>query len=198
MSGFFSSLLFFLLLSTSPFRISCCSMILNFKNVNKSYFRHKIQIHVLHDINLQLDSGEFCALMGASGSGKSTLLQICGAMLNADSGDCQLLHYQLHSAHEDILTSIRRRHIGFVFQNTHLLPTLTIRENIELPLRLLNSPAKTIKLKAEQLAERVGIKDRLDHFPDEVSGGEAQRATIARAIIHAPDILIADEPPQVV
>jgi putative ABC transport system ATP-binding protein len=132
--------------------------------------------------------------MGASGSGKSTLLQICGAMLEADSGDCQLLHYQLRSASEDVLTAIRRQHIGFVFQGTHLLPTLTIRENIELPLRLLKSPPKTTKLKAEQLAERVGIKDRLDHFPDEVSGGEAQRAAIARAVIHSPEILIADEP----
>ena len=138
--------------------------------------------------------GEFIALMGPSGCGKSTLLHLCGAMDRPGSGRILLAETDLARLSDDQLTLVRRERIGFVFQFFNLLPTLTLVENIALPLLLAGAPVTTATLKARALGDRVGLSARLDAYPAQVSGGEMQRAAIARAIVHEPTLLIADEP----
>ena len=138
--------------------------------------------------------GEFVALMGPSGCGKSTLLHMCGAMDRPDRGEILLGDTNLARLDDDQLTKVRRQHIGFVFQFFNLLPTLTLVENVALPLLLAGvTPAEATR-RARALGDRVGLTARLDAYPAQVSGGEMQRAAIARAIIHTPSLLIADEP----
>lgn len=139
-------------------------------------------------------SGEFVALMGPSGCGKSTLLHLCGAMDRPDRGEIHLGDTNLSRLGEDQLTLVRRQRVGFVFQFFNLLPTLTLAENVALPLLLGGtSPAEATR-RARALGDRVGLTARLDAYPAQVSGGEMQRAAIARAIVHGPSVLIADEP----
>jgi putative ABC transport system ATP-binding protein len=139
-------------------------------------------------------AGEFVALMGPSGCGKSTLLHLCGAMDRPDHGQILLGGVDLARLDDDQLTLIRRERIGFVFQFFNLLPTLTLVENIALPLLLTGvSPAEATR-RAAVVGDRVGLSSRLAAYPAHVSGGEMQRAAIARAIVHAPAVLIADEP----
>jgi putative ABC transport system ATP-binding protein len=138
--------------------------------------------------------GEFVALMGPSGCGKSTLRHLCGAMDRPDSGQVLLGDTNLARLGDDQLTLVRRQRIGFVFQFFNLLPTLTLVENVALPLLLAGtSPAEATR-RARLLGDTVGLSARLDAYPSQVSGGELQRAAIARAIVHAPAVLIADEP----
>jgi putative ABC transport system ATP-binding protein len=139
-------------------------------------------------------AGEFVALMGPSGCGKSTLLHLCGAMDRPDKGQILLGDVDLARLDDDQLTLIRRERIGFVFQFFNLLPTLTLVENVALPLLLTGvSPAEATR-RAAVVGDRVGLSSRLGAYPAHVSGGEMQRAAIARAIVHAPAVLIADEP----
>ncbi|HTV00111.1 MAG TPA: ABC transporter ATP-binding protein [Luteitalea sp.] len=146
------------------------------------------------DVSFEVAGGEFVALMGPSGCGKSTLLHLCGAMERPTSGAISLDGHDLARLPDDRLTSVRRLRIGFVFQFFHLLPTLSLAENIALPLLLAGQSVRDAGLAARALGELVGLSARLEAFPAQVSGGELQRAAIARAIIHRPAVMIADEP----
>ena len=148
----------------------------------------------LRGLSLTLETGDFVAIMGPSGCGKSTLLQLCGAMDRPSSGQLLIAGSAPGELNDSALTALRRKQIGFVFQFFNLLPTLTIGENIALPLMLSGVPDKEAESRARAAAEKVGIGHRFNHRPSQVSGGEAQRAAIARAVVHKPTLLIADEP----
>ena len=163
-------------------------------DVYKRYARGDREIAAVRGVSLSLDAGAFAAVVGPSGCGKSTLLHLCGAMDRPSQGEVSLEGRSLATLDDDHLTRIRRERVGFVFQFFNLLPTLTVAENIGLPLLLAGGRADTVAQSAATWAERVGLSHRLDHFPQQLSGGEAQRAAIARAIIHRPVLLIADEP----
>ncbi len=151
-------------------------------------------VKALDHINLEIDQGEFVALVGPSGSGKSTLLNLLGGLDRPTSGEISIRGLTLHEATEKELTAHRRHNVGFVFQSFNLLPTLTALENIALPLMLSGIPLRERHDRAADLLERVGLKHRLDHRPTEMSGGEQQRAAIARALVNNPQLILADEP----
>jgi ABC-type lipoprotein export system ATPase subunit len=146
------------------------------------------------DVSFVAAPGEFVALMGPSGCGKSTLLHLCGAMDRPETGRILLGDTDLAQLGDDELTLVRRRQIGFVFQFFNLLPTLTLAENVALPLLVAGSRPEAATRKARAVGDQVGLSSRLDAFPAQVSGGEMQRAAIARAIVHEPALIIADEP----
>jgi putative ABC transport system ATP-binding protein len=146
------------------------------------------------DVSFVAAPGEFVALMGPSGCGKSTLLHLCGAMDRPDAGRILLGDTDLAQLGDDELTLVRRRQIGFVFQFFNLLPTLTLAENVALPLLVAGSRPEAAIRRARAVGDQVGLSSRLDAFPAQVSGGEMQRAAIARAIVHEPALIIADEP----
>ncbi|MBL8142516.1 MAG: ABC transporter ATP-binding protein [Acidobacteria bacterium] len=167
--------------------------LLSLVHVEKLYPGHP-PVGALRGVDLHLAAGEFVALMGPSGCGKSTLLHLAGAMDRPSAGSVRFEQRDLSRASDDELTRLRRERIGFVFQFFNLLPTLTVRENIALPLRLAGVAAGDAGARAAVMAERVGLSPRLDHFPQQLSGGEMQRTAIARAIVHQPRLLVADEP----
>jgi putative ABC transport system ATP-binding protein len=162
--------------------------------LEKTYAEGATPVAALRGVSLSLEPGDFVALTGPSGCGKSTLLHLCGAMDRPSAGTLTIEGRDVGGLNDDALTSLRRDRIGFVFQFFNLLPTLTIGDNIALPCLLAGLPAKTAEQRAADLAARVGIGHRLTHYPQQVSGGEAQRAAIARALVHQPALLIADEP----
>ena len=164
--------------------------VIEVRDVYKRYAR----VDAVRGVTLSLDPGEFVAVVGPSGCGKSTLLHLCGAMDCPSRGVVLLEGRSLASLDDDELTRVRRERIGFVFQFFNLLPTLTVMQNIGLPLLLAGCRETDVSERAAAQASRVGLSDRLDHYPQQLSGGEAQRAAIARAIIHTPALLIADEP----
>jgi putative ABC transport system ATP-binding protein len=166
--------------------------LITLRNVSKIFRRGREQVHALNDISLQIQVGEFVAVVGPSGSGKSTLLNIIGAMDLPSKGSVQLVDKELVQLNEKELTHTRANTIGFVFQQFFLQPTLTARENVLLPT--LFSKQKQPESRADELLARVGLSDRAHHLPDELSGGEMQRVAIARALINQPKILLADEP----
>ena len=168
--------------------------VLEVVDVRKSYPRGDRQIEAVRGVTLSLGAGEFVATVGPSGCGKSTLLHLCGAMDRPTSGEVRLEGRSLATLDDDQLTRVRRERVGFVFQFFNLLPTLTVAQNIALPLLLAGGAEAELMREAAGLAERVGLSSRIDHFPQQLSGGEAQRAAIARAVIHKPAVLIADEP----
>jgi putative ABC transport system ATP-binding protein len=145
-------------------------------------------------VSLTLETGDFVALIGPSGCGKSTLLHLCGAMDRPSAGAIVFDGRDLSSLSDDELTRVRRERIGFVFQFFNLLPTLTLGDNIALPCLLAGMSSADADQRARELADRVGIGHRIGHYPQQVSGGEMQRAAIARALVHRPALLIADEP----
>jgi ABC-type lipoprotein export system ATPase subunit len=160
------------------------------RDVTKSYGKRP----VLRDVSLEVRAGERLALTGASGSGKSTLLNCLGGVDRPDSGSIRFKQTALETLDSEGLTEIRRRDIGTIFQFFHLLPTLTAAENIELPLQLNGvAPAERVT-RVRSLLERVGVADRAEAFPGQLSGGEMQRVAIARALAHKPSVLLADEP----
>ena len=163
-------------------------------DLHKRYRRGDTEVTALDGLSLALDAGAFAAVVGPSGCGKSTLLHLCGAMDRPTAGEVRLDGSSLAALDDDALARLRRERIGFVFQFFNLLPTLTVAENIGLPLLLAGQPTAESMARAGQWAERVGISHRLDHAPPQLSGGEAQRAAIARAVVHEPALLIADEP----
>ena len=163
-------------------------------NLHKRYITGDARVVALDGVSLTLDAGDFVALMGPSGCGKSTLLHLCGAMDRPSSGKIEFEGRDLASLEDDELTRVRRERIGFVFQFFNLLPTLTVADNIALPGRLGGVNGRAAEARARELADRVGIADRLTHYPQQLSGGEMQRAAIARALAHQPALLIADEP----
>ncbi len=146
------------------------------------------------DVSLSLERGDFVALVGPSGCGKSTLLHLCGAMDRPTSGTVRLEAAALNTLDDDALTRLRRERVGFVFQFFNLLPTLTLLENVELPLLLAGRRTTDAAPAARALLDRVGLTPRLDHYPQQLSGGEMQRGALARALVHQPALLVADEP----
>jgi putative ABC transport system ATP-binding protein len=163
-------------------------------DLSKTYISGDAHVTALAGVSLAVDAGEFVALMGPSGCGKSTLLHLCGAMDRPTSGSIAFAGRALGDLSDDELTRLRRDRIGFVFQFFNLLPTLTLADNIALPCLLAGMPAGEAERRASALAERVGIGHRVRHYPPQVSGGEMQRAAIARALVHQPALVIADEP----
>ena len=163
-------------------------------NVYKSYRRGDHVVTALNGVTLTVAAGERVAVMGPSGCGKSTLLHLCGAMDRPSKGEVRLEGQSLCSLDDDQLTRLRRRQVGFVFQSFNLMPTLTVAQNIGLPLLLSGSGEDEARTAAEELAKRVGLTPRLDPLPQHRSGGEVQRVAIVRAVIHEPTVLIADEP----
>ncbi|HQZ38514.1 MAG: ABC transporter ATP-binding protein [Acidobacteria bacterium] len=168
--------------------------LLTVTDVTKNYTGGTTTVRALDGVSFSLDSGAFIALMGPSGCGKSTLLHLCGAMDRPSSGSVALEGRDLAKLSDDALTALRRDRIGFVFQFFNLLPTLTLADNIALPCLLGGMAGADAGRRATEMAERVGIGHRLRHYPQEVSGGEMQRAAIARALVHEPALLVADEP----
>ncbi len=169
-------------------------VVLEARDIHKSYERGDEQIPVLNGLSVSLAAGSVAALVGPSGCGKSTLLHICGAMDRPTSGEVRLEDASLTALNDDELTRVRRKRIGFVFQFFNLLPTLTVEQNIGLPLLLMGRSTQRVSDLSLHWAERVGISHRLNHFPSQLSGGEAQRVAIARAVIHRPALILADEP----
>ncbi|MGA8707269.1 MAG: ABC transporter ATP-binding protein [Steroidobacteraceae bacterium] len=149
---------------------------------------------VLDDVSLKLRTGEFLAVVGESGSGKSTLLNIIAGLDRADSGRVLFDSADLATLDDDALTRLRRTHIGFIFQAFHVLPYLTALQNVVLPLDLLGVPRAERQTRARQALERCGIGALADRYPREFSGGELQRIAVARALVHAPALVLADEP----
>jgi putative ABC transport system ATP-binding protein len=159
------------------------------RGLSKIYTTGDIQVHALRSLDLDLFRGELVVLLGASGSGKSTLLNIVGGLDTATSGTVRFLDHDLTAASEAELTKYRREHVGFVFQFYNLIPSLTARENVELVTDIAEHP-----MSAADALRLVGLGDRLDHFPAQLSGGEQQRVAIARAVVKRPDVLLCDEP----
>jgi putative ABC transport system ATP-binding protein len=168
--------------------------LLSAERLTKTYVTGDARVLALAGVSFEIEPGDFVALMGPSGCGKSTLLHLCGAMDRPTSGALTLNGRDLSAMEDDELTRVRREQVGFVFQFFNLLPTLTVIDNIALPCLLAGVGADEAESRARVLAERVGIAHRLPHYPQQISGGEMQRAAIARALIHRPALLMADEP----
>jgi lipoprotein-releasing system ATP-binding protein len=160
----------------------------------KAYQIGKRRLEVLRGVSLSVARGEFVALCGASGSGKSTLLHLLGGLDTPDAGTVAFAGEDLSTASMANLSRLRNRKVGFVFQAYHLLPELDALENVSLPSRLAREPALAAERRARELLERVGLADRLEHKPYELSGGEQQRVAIARALMNSPELVLADEP----
>lgn len=167
--------------------------IIQTKAITKIYSKNgNIIVKALQDVSLDIEKGEFAAIMGASGSGKSTLMNILGCLARPTSGEYFLDGENVNKLSDDDLAKIRNQKIGFVFQQFHLLPRTDALENVELPL--LYSERSDISKLAQQALEAVGLADRIHHLPSELSGGQQQRVAIARALVNDPEILLADEP----
>ena len=151
-------------------------------------------VQALYNINLEVDQGQFVALVGPSGSGKSTLLNLVGGLDRPTSGELWIDSVELSTSKEKALTEHRRQRVGFVFQSFNLLPRLTAVENVALPLIFVGTAERERLERARQLLAQVGLSDRLDHRPTQLSGGEQQRVAIARALVNHPAIILADEP----
>ena len=164
------------------------------RNLHKSYQAGDTQVDALRGVSLKILPGEIVAITGPSGCGKSTLLHILGALDTPNSGQAYLDGHPLHSLDDDKLTAIRRLKIGFIFQFFHLLPTLTVEENILLPLLLAGRVTPAARTRARELLSSVQLADRAHHRPHQLSGGQLQRAAVARALIHRPSVILADEP----
>lgn len=169
-------------------------MLLELQNIYKSYMNGKLEVPVLFDVNLQVERGEYLAVMGPSGSGKSTLMNIIGCLDIPTSGNYILEGEDVSGKTDDELCDIRNRKIGFVFQNFNLLPRESALENVALPL-LYAGVSKNERMKRARAAlEKVGLAERINYYPTQLSGGQKQRVAIARAMVGNPDILLADEP----
>jgi len=160
----------------------------------KTYQMGAAAVRALAGVTISFESGTFWALMGPSGSGKSTMLNLLGCLDRPTSGRYLLEEQDVADLDDDALSEFRLRHLGFIFQSFNLIPQLTVSENIQLPLYYLDWDAGESDARAEQMAERVGLADRLTHRPAELSGGEQQRVAVARALAADPSILLADEP----
>lgn len=165
--------------------------VIQLDSVTKNYRRGSETIHALRDVNFHVRSGEFVAVVGHSGSGKTTLMNIVGCMDRPTGGHVRIGGKDVHDAREHDLTAIRKSTIGFIFQQFFLIPTLTVIQNVMLPGLFA---ARMEENRARDLLGQVGLKNRLNHLPDQLSGGEMQRVAIARSLINKPSILLADEP----
>ena len=169
-------------------------MILELKGIYKDYLQGKITVPVLKNVNFSMEEGEYVAIMGPSGSGKSTLMNIIGCLDKPTKGNFFLDGQDMSICSENEMSDIRLKKIGFVFQSFHLLPRQTALSNVEMPLNYAKVPKKERKERALYALERVGLADRVDFRPNQLSGGQMQRVAIARAIVNRPKLLLADEP----
>ena len=168
--------------------------IITMQNVNKSYKMGANSLHVLKDISLTVEKGEYLAILGPSGSGKSTLMNIIGCMDVMDGGTYNLDGVEIEMAKEKELTNIRNQKIGFIFQKYHLIQTYNVLQNIVMPLLMRGMNLKEAKDASMDTIAMLGLAERIDHKPNELSGGQQQRVAIARALVGQPAILLADEP----
>ena len=168
--------------------------ILKLTDICKDYQQGKEPVRVLKNINLTVEKGDYLAIMGPSGSGKTTLMNIIGCLDVPTSGSYELDGRNLKDLSDDDLADIRNRHIGFVFQHFHLLPKMTALDNVALPLLYGDIPLKERRERAAEALKAVGLEERMDFFPNQLSGGQCQRVAIARAMVGKPDLLLADEP----
>lgn len=167
---------------------------IDLRDVHKAYYKDRLEIPVLQGLSLKINAGEFVALMGPSGSGKSTLLHLIGGLDSPTRGSIRVGDSQLESMSESELTAWRSRHVGFIFQMYHLVPVLTAAQNVELPLLLFRMSAAERRQRVQTALTIVGLGERTDHRPNQLSGGQEQRVAIARAIVTDPDVILADEP----
>jgi ABC-type lipoprotein export system ATPase subunit len=168
--------------------------LLSAKALTKSYTMGRRTLEVLRGVNLEVPRGEFFALRGASGAGKSTLLHLIGGLDSPNGGEIHFAGQNIAAFSELKLTDLRNRRVGFVFQAYHLLPELDALENVCLPARVARVPVARAEARGRELLARVGLSDRVEHKPFELSGGEQQRVAIARALINEPELVLADEP----
>lgn len=164
------------------------------RNLTKIYSSGAAAVHALRGVSLEIDRGEVVLLMGPSGSGKTTLLSILGCILRPTSGSLRILAQEVTGLREKQLCRVRLEHMGFIFQDFNLFPTLTAGENVEVALDLKGIRGREAKRRALELLDRVGLRDKYDTFPKDLSGGQKQRVAIARALAGDPDIILADEP----
>ena len=172
--------------------------LINGNELWKTYKLDSTEVHALRGLNITVDEGEFVSIMGPSGSGKSTLLNMIGGLDNPTKGDLFIDGKDISRMSEGELTRMRAEKIGFIFQTFNLLPALTVRDNVEFPMRNLNGTKKMNKSsrvkKAEECLDIVGLGDRMDYLPAKLSGGERQRVAVARALVNNPKFILADEP----
>ena len=166
--------------------------VLKVENLTKRYRSGERDLTVLDHVSFEVETGTTCAIVGPSGSGKTTLLGLCAGLDRSSEGAVFLNGVNLNELDEDARSRVRNQYVGFVFQNFQLIPTLTALENVMVPLELRGE--RGVQPRAEELLKRVGLGDRMDHYPVQLSGGEQQRVSLARAFINRPKILFADEP----
>ena len=167
---------------------------ISIKNLNKIYKTGAVEVHALKDVNIEINYGEFIAIMGHSGSGKSTLMNIIGCLDRPTSGNYLLDGIEIDKQSADELSLIRNKKIGFIFQAFNLIPRTNVLRNVELPMIYAKINSKHRRERALELLEKVGLEDRVEHLPNELSGGQKQRVAIARALANNPPIILADEP----
>jgi putative ABC transport system ATP-binding protein len=167
---------------------------IHLKNLTKIYKTDEVETTALDNVSIEINQGEFVTIMGPSGCGKSTLMNILGMLDNPTGGEYHFIGTEVSKFSERQMTSMRKEHIGFVFQSFNLIDELTVYENVELPLLYLNMPASERKTKVREVLERIQIMHRRNHFPQQLSGGQQQRVAVARAIVSNPKIILADEP----
>ena len=170
------------------------SVFFRMEKINKFYHMGDEDMQVLRDVNLEIREGEYLSVLGPSGSGKSTLMNIIGCLDTATSGSYILRDNVIEEMTEAELADIRSREVGFVFQNSQLLPRLDAQRNVELPLIYAGISQRERTRRAREMLDRVGLSDRIHHYPNQLSGGQQQRVAIARALVTNPGILLADEP----
>ena len=168
--------------------------LISLRNIAKTYHGGDVPVHALHPLSLDFQRGRFAAIIGQSGSGKSTLLNLLGLLDTPTGGEYWLDGIEVSSMSDNALADIRCHRIGFIFQYFNLFPTLSVLENVCVPLRYAEAPEREIRARAEALLERVGLADRLRHRPNQLSGGQCQRVAIARALANRPRMILADEP----
>ena len=164
------------------------------QDMEKYYSIGDVKLHILKNINLTIRQGEFVAIMGRSGSGKSTLLHILGCLDTPTSGVYRLNNIEISSLHDKELSKVRCSQLGFVFQSFNLLPQLNVMENVEVPLLYADVEQKERRKRCHEMLELVGLSDRVEHRPTQLSGGQMQRVAIARALVNTPVLILADEP----
>src|SRR6266850_3565284 len=169
-------------------------LLLSAKGLHKTYILGKRSLEVLRGVDVEMQRGDFLALRGASGAGKSTLLHLLGGLDSPNEGEIWLAGRNLATLSRSELARLRNQEVGFIFQAYYLLPELDALENVCLPARMARTPAAMAEARGRELLARVGLADRVEHKPYELSGGEQQRVAIARALINEPDLILADEP----
>lgn len=169
-------------------------MMINCNSLSKHYEIGDARIEAVRDVRLDIAHGEFVTILGHSGSGKSTLLSMIGGLTRPTSGSVHIAGEDIWQSSDDDRAAFRNRKLGFIFQFSSLIPTLTVIDNVMLPTLFSSGMTPTVRARAEQLLERVGLTDKLDAFPSEISGGQQRRVAISRAFVNEPSIIIADEP----